>query len=179
MKISVSQEIYLHTKCEASVYEIGELLERKPNSVLVNLRNHGVLRKAMGRDIEEEVAQWFEKQGLEVKRQRGDAPFDLSINNERIDVKSAHLGDNNGYPIYRFQLQDLGKRVTVKRFSRELDSFIFVLLDEDNSPMYKLSSSDITNKVSISFPKNIFHSKYSLHFIGYLRSEVNNNYEQK
>ena len=169
MKLSVAQEIYLHTDNGASVYESAELLGRKPNSVIHNLRRHKVLRRALGRDIEEEVAQWFEKQGLTVARQRGDAPFDILAGSERIDVKSANLSQNGNYPRYYFQLQDLSNRSTLKKFTLHLDSFLLVFLSEDNAPMYTLNPDDVLSKASISIPKNISNSKYPLQFIGYLR----------
>lgn len=152
-----------------SSYQIGRKFNVKSDYIRTYLYRKGLLRKALGRDIEEKVAKWFEKQSIKVSRQKGTHPYDLMVGKERIDVKSAHLSCVNrvyNYYGYSFQLQDLTERRSEKNFEEELDWFILVFLDEDGVPMYKVKPSDITAKrnLKIYFGK----SKLPLKFIGNL-----------
>lgn len=155
---------HLHLKNHASTAEIAELTGTKKNTVISILRYRGVLRRAPGRDIEEEVAQWYERQGNCVLRQRGDAPYDLLINGKRVDVKSAHLSKDGSYS---FAIRH-DERKSLKDLSAELDYFYLVFLSENGCPIYRLSSHDISVKRDLKI-HNIFNTKYPLQLLGYLR----------
>jgi len=156
MKYAAALYDYLHNTCEASTYEIGELLGVLPNTVICNLRYHGKLRKAQGRDIEEQVAKFFEdKHGYKVERQRGDARFDLLVNNMvRVEVKSSHLCKNGRYV---FDLQH--HKSSRKNYQNETDIVVFVFLDEPGRPMYTLHASDVPDIgiLSVKDPENSKH----------------------
>ena len=167
MKQIVAQEIQLH-KRGFSTMKIAKKLGIPKNNIICNLRNHGILRKAPGRDTEEQVAKWFEKQGIKVERQRGDAPFDLLMMQEKYDVKSANIGKDHRYT---FQIYDKSNHKGEKDLS-QIDIFLLVLLSLDGKPMYKLKSCDLTAKYSLHIPEDIKKSKYNLQFIGYLEKIV-------
>lgn len=163
----VDEMVRLHFEEGLSTSQIATRLHMKKNSVLVSLRNRGVLRKALGVDIEEQVAKWYEKQGFTIKRQRGDAPYDLLVANERIDVKSANAcySMNHGkiYGKYHFDIQH--RNSMQKDLGKELDWFLLVFLDRDGKPMYKVRSSDIADLTSLSIPES-FNTKHNLSFVG-------------
>lgn len=173
-------EIELHSEGGISVKAIAKLLGEKVNTVLVNLRNHGVLRRSAGRDIEELVAQWLEKQGKIVVRQRGDAPFDLLVDGKRIDVKSshAHINDKSrpNYLMYQFVIFHR-QRKFAKDYQKELDLFYLVFLNEEGRPIYALAPKFIKRKhaITVRYP-NI---NKSFTFIGNLDGESAGEYENE
>lgn len=156
---------HLHVEQGASTAEIAELLGRKKNTVLQGLRLRGVLRQALGRDIEIEVTKWLRSQGKSVINQRGDAPFDILVDGERVDIKSSHMNKDGRYG---FSLQDRSNRVSDKNFSVEFDSFYLVFLDEDGVPVYRVGSANITARYSIGIT-HLNKTKYPMQLIGYLR----------
>ena len=164
----VDNMVDCHVNKGMSTAQIALLLGLKKNSVLQALRYRGVLRKALGVDIEEKVAQWYERRGMVVKRQRGDNPFDLMISGERYDVKSAHktVTDKYGNNAYKIQLQSRKTRKSDKDFSKHIDWFLFVFLDDDSS-MCKIRSTDINVKYTLSV-SDIKKTHLPLQFVGNL-----------
>lgn len=146
-----------------SIYQIARKYGKKPNSVLQNLRYYKILKPALGRNIEEEVAKWYENQGIAVVRQKGDAPFDLWVNRETIDVKSASRGSDG----FSFQLQSLKERQLPKEFIKYIDWFYLVFV-EGNHPIYKVRPSDLMCTQTLKI-KEIGLSKYPLIYVGDLR----------
>ena len=156
-----------------SMSEVAKLTNDTKNRVKAkffyyNSKNLLITNKPLGKDTEEKVAQWFEDKDWYVERQKGDAPFDLLINKQRFDVKSAHKTFSDRHsPCYKFQLQDKTERKLDKNFEASLDWFLFVFLDEDGWPMYRLRPTDINIKYTLSIT-DIKNSKYPLQFLGYL-----------
>lgn len=167
MNSLVQQEIKLHTQDGLSVYQIADRLKQKKNTVLKNLQYYGVLRKNTGFNTEFLAEQFFKKQGLFVVRQKGDAPFDLIVGREFIDVKSASRGVDGRFT---FQLQDIRARKEPKDFSN-IDWFLIVFIeDELGNPMYKVRPTEINAKQTLCI-KNPEESKLPLQFVGYLPFE--------
>lgn len=166
----VDQEVYLYTQKNKSLLEISKLLNQKYDTVKRNLTYRKVIRKALGREIEEQVAKNLEKSGNIVLRQKGDFPFDFLLNHKkRVDVKSAHKSKDRKYSRYCFQLYDgtaYGRKFQ-KNISEEVDSLFLVFLDEPNRPIYELSTSQLACKrnLTITEPNK---GKYSLRFINFL-----------
>ncbi len=159
---------HLHVEQGASTAEIAELMGRTKDTVKRGLWGRGVLRPSLGKDIEQEVAAWLTRQGKRVVLQKGDAPFDLLVDDERVDVKSAHRSKSGASWAYRFQLQDVTKRVSLKNFAYELDSFYLVFLDDDGAPVYRLKSVAVKIRCGLSVT-HIGRSKYPMQLLGYLR----------
>lgn len=167
-KLDIDIDQYLHLQQKASTAEIAELTGRKKNTVICGLRKRGVLRRSLGRDIEDRVAGWLRKQGKIVIQQRGDAPFDLLVDGWRIDVKSSHISTEK-YPRYSFELQDLSNRKSFKNYSKSFDWFYLVLLDEKDIPIYRLKSDNTQNKQVFSiYPFKM--TKYPIELVRYLES---------
>jgi hypothetical protein len=164
----INQEIKL-SKQGFSSYQIGKMLNLTPAAVRANLRRHKLNKKGIGIIIEDKVEEWFTNNGYKVKRQKGDAFFDMSINGEKADVKCANISfdrfHNNGF--YKFQLCDMSNRSNYKDFN-EIDYFLLVFLDIDGQPIYRLNSAEITAKNTLSIPEKL-NTKYGLNLIGYLQ----------
>lgn len=153
----------LHVRQGASTAQIAELLGRKKNTVLQGLRYRGKLRPSLGKDVEEQVAKWLESVGFDVECQRGDAPYDLLVAGQRIDVKSAHKSKDRQY---HFSLQT-SNMPNVKDLQRSVDWFYLVFLDESGKPIFRIHSHNIDSVYGIGFT-NPFLTRRPLELIGLL-----------
>lgn len=157
--------IKLHTKSNLSTYRIAKMFNMKANSIIVLLRNKGLLRKNIGWETENAVIDWFQTKGMNPICQRGDAPFDILLAGKRIDIKGGHEASNGRY---HFGWQYT--KTIHKKTSEDLDQLLLVFLDEDKRPMYLVNFSDIEHLVSLNIR---FRSpKYPMTFLGCLDREV-------
>lgn len=150
-----------------STYQIAERLQITPNSVRTSLRNHGLIRESLGKSIEKAVATMLTDMGHNVVHHRGDHYFDLTVDGEKIDVKSGHLTKEK-YPRYLFQLKDK-KRPDDKGFNKDsIDWLYLVFLSDDQRPVFKLKAQEVKSHFNLSiYPKT---AKYSLIHVGNLES---------
>lgn len=164
-----------------SCNEIAQVLGERKNTVVKNLRYRGVMREQPGAVTESLVARFLISEGHKVIKMPGDAPFDLLVNGERVDVKSACKAGGK----YTFSLQTHPNKSSVGRwgrtdkdFVRVLDWFYFVFLDEPSCPIYALPSSAVEAKYSIGVSRPPHHKKYKFGLVGYL-GEVKTNEKTK
>lgn len=148
-----------------STAKIAKQFGAKKNSVLKCLRYHGTLRLAPGRAVELEVAAWTAKFARSCYRMPGDHPYDLLVDGERIDVKSARWSRN----AYYFELVH---KNTAKDYHQHVDEFYLVLTDTPRRQVYRLNAADVSVKRCLTIPKDPTKSKYPLQFLGHLESEV-------
>jgi hypothetical protein len=163
---NVEYQIYLHTVKNLSTSQIANKLGMKKNTIIQNLRYHKKLKQSLGRDIEEKIAQWFEKNHIKIIRQKGDCSFDLLIFNQRINVKSAHFQKNE----HQYKFAVVYKNTKYVDYHKEVDYFILVFLDEPGIPFYSLKSSEVNVTSGITI-HNLFNTKYPLQFVGYLEEK--------
>lgn len=152
-----------------STYQIAKKFNRTPANIALVLKYWGVPRRHLGDDIEIKVMNWLEDRGHEVIRQGGKSPYDLLVNNQKIDIKSAHETYDkwNKKYSYSFQLQSMPNRTYLKNFKKEIDSFYLVFLNEDKVPMYKLLSKDVEATQTLRIFSHLI-KKYPLKLVGYL-----------
>lgn len=160
----VNEMVRLHQEEDFSTAEIAKRLGVKKNTVIASLRHRGKLRPALGRDIEERVAQWYEARGARVVRQRGDAPFDFLIEKDRIDVKSSRKGKVS--ETFTFELLHKGSK---KKLSY-IDKLLLVFIDNEKNPMFLLTTQGIPER-SLLRMKDPKLSKLPLQFIGNLEEK--------
>lgn len=161
---SLVEDMYLQG---LSTYKIAETLGLIPNTVRRYLWDRRLIRQSLSSRIEFAVANWLGKQMKVVEQQKGDAPFDILCDGERIDVKSSHKSTDG---CHRFELshtKDTGKR---KKYTDYLDSFYLVFLDLEGLPVYRLDAKAVV--VGNLKVKNPEKSKYPLEYLGDLRNEV-------
>lgn len=156
---------YLHQVEGLSTYQIADILKAKPDTIRHSLWSRGMIKRSLGKDIEEKVALWLEDKGNIVIRQKGDAPFDLLVNDKKVDVKSAHRSTDRKYS---FQLQCGKNRKELKDLGKHVDWFYLTFLDEARVPVYKIQAFLLEAKqtLHVSGPA----CKYPLVFVGYLES---------
>lgn len=167
MKENVAQEVYLHTIKGLSTYKIAELLYGNQRAIRNNLYRHGVLKQALGRDIEERVAKYLEKKGSIVIRQKGDCSYDLLVNNKRVDVKSAHKTFAGGKNDWAYFFDIKHKDALYTDYHKDKDELYLVFLDEPDCPIYSLDVNDIQVKCTLRIT-HINNTKYPIKLIGYL-----------
>lgn len=156
-------------KAGFSTYQIAEKFGVTRSNVCLVLKYWEIKLRHLGDDIEVKVKDWLQTKGYKVVHQKGDRPFDLFVDEEKVDVKSAHKSYDKWHNRfgYVFQLQDRFNRIKSKNLQKKVDNYYLVFLDEDKEPVYKLPSKEITatQTLRISAP---FKTKYQLQFIGNL-----------
>ena len=150
-----------------SINKIARFLKVERTTILWHLKRRGLANKHPGRIIEEEVANWLKQRKKTVVAQRGDWPFDLLVDGEKIDVKStSQQADRWGY---RFQLQCLKERKQPKDLYLSVDKYYLVFLDLPDRPIYSLESHLVEQyQQMLMLPLGLNSKKYPLQFIGYL-----------
>lgn len=133
----------LYTEGGLTTYAIARELGLLQNSVLCALRRLEIVEKHIGRRVEDAVARWLERRGDTVVQQRGDAPYDLLVGGERVDVKSANPRSDEGWINYSFQLQCKKTRLHLKNLHESVDWFYLVFLGKPRVPIYALRSKDV------------------------------------
>lgn len=154
--------IALHTKQGLSTNEIAKLLGKKKNSILVFLRNMGLLRKNTGYDTESRVEAYFKRHKIDYIRQRGDAPYDFLVDGVKIDVKGAHRSTDN---LYYFELQHVGSK---RKTAMDIDLLFLVFLDEPSEPIFALPFHTVSGVRRLIRIRDPFTSKYDLDYYGLL-----------
>lgn len=147
-----------------STSQVAKALGKTKASVKQYLYTRGLLRRALGRDIEEEVAIWLEKEGYHIVRQKGDHHFDLLVDGKKVDVKSSkvHFDKSDGSYSYCFEIrhkQNLNKDIA------DLDYFFLVFISETSKSLYKLRANEVKVKRILKI-SNIDKTKYKLKYIG-------------
>src|SRR5690606_37913454 len=84
----VAEYIRLHLD-GLSTAQIADRFKAKKNTVLKAIRHHGALRPALGRDVELDVAASTCRLAHSCYRMPGNHPYDLLVDGQRVDVKSA------------------------------------------------------------------------------------------
>ena len=148
-----------------STYQIADKLGYKQNSVLVALRSIGKARKNMGWEIENKVVDWLVAQGKRITHRRGDAPYDILLEGERIDVKSVidQKGDN-----MKFQLQCCKGKKALKDLHDTVDWFYLVFANDPKMPVYALNSLDVGQYQQTFSIRRDMKTGYNLTHIGNL-----------
>lgn len=148
-----------------STYQLAEKYGVKQDTVKHSLYARGVVRKALGHGVENEVCRWLKEKGVNVEHQKGDAPFDMLCDGVRIDVKSAHLGMSSGYSRYHFAIVHESSKG--KNYRDKVDYFYLVFLDKENRPIYKLATSSVFVQRGLSIHDSL-NTKYPIELVGYL-----------
>lgn len=156
----VKEYIDLHNS-GYSTSEIAKILDKKKNTVIQSLRKYGILRRALGRDVEDEVAIWTCHFASSCFKMPGDCPFDLLVNGVRVNVKSSSLGKRG----YSFAIRH---KQSKSDYHKHVDEFYLVFLGSPGRPVYRLPSSYVNVSYGIGIPVDISQSKYPLQFLGFL-----------
>ena len=134
--------IRLHIKENKSTRVIAELLGMSKNSVLGVLRYQKKLKQAPGIKEEKKVLKWFKKNGHEVIRQKGNAPFDAFIDGERVDVKSSSLGFSSKRRKPKRYFFEVQHKLSVSHVKPDW----YCLLMKNTGDLYKLPAVQVNVK---------------------------------
>lgn len=145
-----------------SVYQLAKVYGVPRVNINATLRSRGVLRRTLGYDVENEVYEWLKKKGMNLERQRGDAPFDILCDGMRVDVKSAHLSLGGRY--YFAIVHEANKG---KNYRDAIDYFYLVFLDKQNRPIYRLETTSVFVRRGLSIGDSM-NTKYPIELIGHL-----------
>jgi len=156
--------VTLHTVDGLSTRQIAREFGANPSSVKKSLKVRGVLRPSPGKDIERDVWFWLVGQANSLMRVKGDRPFDLLADGERIDVKSAKECQGR----YTFALHHKDS----KRTESVADWYWLVLKDRTHRPIYRCRPSDIQAKLNFNIPLERIVSEERFEFVGFLGQGV-------
>lgn len=149
-----------------STGQIADKYGYKKNTVLRHLWKQGLLRQGVGRAIEREVAIWLYPLAGAVFLMKGDCPFDLLVDGQRVNVKSA-VGSYTRNGRFRRHLFTLSHAQSNADYHAHVDQFYLVFRDMPYRPVYMLEAASLRVKscLAICDPDE---SKYPLRLIGYL-----------
>lgn len=151
-----------------STYFIAKELGIKPNSVRAYLHRKGIKKDSLGRMAEKIVQLWLEKNGNHVISQRGDHPFDLLVNGERVDVKASNLSKEN---TFCFQTQDVESkrnnfiRKTLKNYAKSFDWFYLVFIFNNSVKLFRLRAEAVSVKRTLKICCHL-KTKYPIEYLG-------------
>lgn len=151
-----------------SSYKIASDLGYQSASVRLFLKSRNLLRRTLGRDLEDQVVDYLKKKGHKVVHQKGDASFDALVDGKRIDIKYSSKGiEHKGKPQLSYVFDIKHKDSFYTDYHRDIDEFYLVFKDEIGCPIYSLPTKDVFVKMTLRI-NNIKNTKNPLKLIGYL-----------
>lgn len=148
---------------------IAKRWKMRKNSIIVLLRYHKTLRRSSGRDVEVEVAAWSSRFARSCQCQRGDAPFDVRVNQERVDVKSASWSEHGGPEgSYYFTIKHKDSNKDPKA---HIDSYFLVFLTKPGRPIYRLPIEAVDVSRTLRIPADL-KTRFPLQLLGHLDSPI-------
>lgn len=150
-----------------STYNLAKTIRLPVSSIRRYLYDKGLIRRAPGRDIEDQVVAWAKKKGHRVFQLAGDEPYDALVDGVRVQIKSANPSteDKPHKKSYRFEINhDLARNNN--KPSDRFDELWLVLLP--SRQIVSLPARDIDRLKSIlSLPQSL-KTKYNYTMIGKL-----------
>jgi len=144
-----------------STYQVADKLGIKADTVKHNLWQSGKIRKALGTDIEVEVAAWLSNSCKALLRLPGDHPYDLLVDGQRIDVKSSKINASGGYS---FEITH--KNAKPKIIYNHMDWLYLVFITKTAKLIYKADPRIFTGRRVVYFKADISQSIYPLQYLG-------------
>lgn len=168
MTESVRRQLELYDQGLGS-NRVAKIMGVHPTTVTLNVKKYGTIRKGFGMVYEEKVAKYMQNAGKTVIRTRSIDPFDMLIDGEKVDVKSAkccpRTKQSGGG--YGFHMNYSKGRTSEKNIQESCDYYILVFTDRPGVPMYRLNAKDVKVEKLLRITWSLY-TKYNLQFIGNL-----------